>query len=201
MRLHRGHTQVLGGSARRTAGFSLMELLVAMGVGAAVLAGVACLTLFGSRSSAAIVNYGDLDAKSRYALDMIGREIRQATAVTALQSNLSGQTLTLTNANQAAQVTLLYNPSSRTVTLNKTGQPTLTALTECDRFDIQLYQRSPCCTPTNILFYPATNSAGVLSLSVCKLISLDWKCSRQILGQKVNTESVQAAAIVLRNKQ
>ncbi len=178
-----------------------MEMMVAMGVGAMVLVGVTSLTVFGSRSSVAIVNYGDLDEKSRYALDVIGREIRQATAVTALQSNISGQTLTLTNANQAALVSVMYNPSSRMVTMSKTGQPTIRALTECDRFDINLYQRAPCCTPTNILFYPATNSSGVMSLNLCKLVALDWKCSRQILGQKVNTESVQAAAIVLRNKQ
>ena len=30
---------------------------------------------------------------------------------------------------------------------------------------------------------------------------MTWKCSRTILGQKANTESVQTAQVVLRNKQ
>jgi hypothetical protein len=87
------------------------------------------------------------------------------------------------------------------VTLDKSGQPTVTALTGCDRWSFSLYQRTPWVTPTNILYYPATNITGRLDVSLCKLINLSWKCSRKILAQKVNTESVQAAQIVLRNKQ
>ena len=34
----------------------------------------------------------------------------------------------------------------------------------------------------------------------CKLVDLNWRCSRQILQQKVNTESVQTAKIVIRNE-
>jgi hypothetical protein len=30
-------------------------------------------------------------------------------------------------------------------------------------------------------------------------VDVSWKCSRQILGEKVNTESVQTAKIVMRN--
>lgn len=52
-----------------------------------------------------------------------------------------------------------------------------------------------------MIYFPAINTAGQLDLSLCKLIKVYWKCSRNILGQKVNTESVQAAQIVLRNKQ
>ncbi len=51
------------------------------------------------------------------------------------------------------------------------------------------------------MFYPATNSSGVYDPSICKLINMSWKCSRTILGSKMNTESVQTAQVVLRNKQ
>jgi hypothetical protein len=51
------------------------------------------------------------------------------------------------------------------------------------------------------VFFPATNSAGAYDLSVCKLINMTWKCSRTVLGSKLNTESVQTAQVVLRNKQ
>ena len=182
-------------------GFTLIELMLAVGLSSIVLAAVMSLTLFGTRSSMAIANYSDLDSKSRYALDVIGREIRQATAVTALSSNATSQLIQFTNAIEGTTITLIYIPDAQTLTLAKTGQKPLTALTQCDRFQVNLYQRTPMVTATNILFYPATNTSGVLTLSLCKLVSLDWKCSRTILAQKVNTETVQAAQIVLRNKQ
>ena len=43
-------------------------------------------------------------------------------------------------------------------------------------------------------FYSASNNPAI-----CKLVSVSWRCSRTILGQKVNTESVQTAKIVIRN--
>jgi prepilin-type N-terminal cleavage/methylation domain-containing protein len=186
---------------RTNSGVSLIEVLIAMSVGSLVLAAVSSLTMYAAKSTAAMVNYTDLDSKSRYALDVISREIRQASAVLAIQTNLPVKTLTLTNAAQAAAITLTYDSNARTVVMSKTGEADLTALTECDRWDFSLYQRTPYITPTNILYYPATNTAGVLTVSTCKLINLSWRCSRAIFAQKVNTESVQAAQIVLRSKQ
>ncbi|HEV2207441.1 MAG TPA: hypothetical protein VG167_01615 [Verrucomicrobiae bacterium] len=188
---------------RRTlAGLSMIELMIALGLGSLVLAAVGSLSLFGTRSSLAIVNYTDLDSKSRYALDVIGREVRQATAVLAIQTNAAAtEYIRLTNAVQGVTVQITYSPNARTVTLSKTGQADQVLLAQCDQWNLGLYQRTPWITSTNILFYPSTNATGVLDLSVCKLVSLSWKCSRQILAQKVNTESVQAAQLVLRNKQ
>ena len=182
-------------------GLTLVEVMMATGLGSLVLAAVGFLSLFGARSSLAMANYTDLEFKSRYALDVISREIRQAKAVVSFQTNLPVKSLTLTNSDQAARITLSWDSNDRTVTLQKTGQSDLTALTGCDRLDFNLYQRTPLVTATNIIFYPATNSTGVLDPSFCKLVNLSWKCSRAILSQKINTESVQAAQIVLRNKQ
>jgi hypothetical protein len=178
-----------------------VEVLIAMGLGSLVLATIASLSVYGARSSIALSNYTDLDSKSRYALDVIGREIRQATAVTGYQTNASGKSLTLTNADQAATITLSYDNTAHSLVLTKSGAGPLAALTQCDRWDFSLYQRTPYGYPTNLFFFPATNSAGALDLSICKVVNMNWKCSRSILGQKVNTESVQTAQIVLRNKQ
>jgi prepilin-type N-terminal cleavage/methylation domain-containing protein len=178
--------------------FTLVEVSVAIAVGSIVLAAVSSLTMYAAKTSAAMVNYTDLDSKSRYALDIISREIRQASGLIGFQTNTS---FTLTNATQGATVTVAYNPSARTVVMSKTGQSDFTALTECDTWAFSLYQRTPYITPTNVLYYPATNGTGVLDVNLCKLINLSWKCSRAIFARKVNTESVQAAQIVLRSKQ
>jgi prepilin-type N-terminal cleavage/methylation domain-containing protein len=182
-------------------GLTLVEVMVAMALGSIVLATVGSLSFYGARSSIAVINYTDLDAKSRYALDVIGRELRGATGVTGVNTTTNTKSFTLTNATAGGLVTVAWDPDRRTVVLQRPSQAPLTALTECDRFEFGLYQRTPYVTASNVLFYPATNFAGAQDLNLCKLISLSWKCSRTILTQKVNTESVQAAQIVLRNKQ
>jgi len=188
-------------SRRSLSGFTLSEVMVAFAVGMMVMAAVAFMTLYGSRTSVSVINYTDLETKSRYALDLISREIRQSQAVLSFQTNLAVQSITLTNADQAATISLSYDPAARTVTLQKTGQSDSTILKECDRWDVALFQRSPLFTATNVVFYYATNSAGATDTRICKLISLSWKCSRFVAGQKLTTESVQAAQVVLRNKQ
>jgi hypothetical protein len=175
--------------------------MVAMGLGSIVLTAVAFLSLYGARSSVAVCNYTDLDAKSRYALDIMSREIRQATAVTAAQSSLPIKSLTLVNTTQGKTISLIFDSNARTMVFQEAGQPDQTVLTECDRWDFSLFQRTPWVTGSNIQYYPATNGLGVVDPKLCKLISMSWKCSRQILGKKVNTETVQTAQIVLRNKQ
>jgi hypothetical protein len=188
-------------AARRSQGFTLTETMVASSLGMMVLAAVAYMSLYGSRSSVSISNYTDLEAKSRYALDVVSREVRQAKAVVSFQTNLPIKSLTLTNADQGALITLTYDSNARTLSLQKTGQSSQNVLTECDRWDFGLYQRTPFITSTNVIFYYATNSSGTIVPSLCKLVNLSWKCSRRVASQKLTTESVQAAQLVLRNKQ
>ncbi len=115
---------------RGRAGMTLVEVMVASGLGTLVLAAVGYMSLYGSRSSMAIINYTDLEAKSRYALDVISREIRQADAVLSFQTNLPVKSLTLTNAAQSALIVLTYDANARTLSLQKTGQELQNVLTE-----------------------------------------------------------------------
>jgi hypothetical protein len=179
---------------------TLVELMIAMTVGSMLVAAATSLWLFGSRSFLAMGNYSDLDNKSRNALDRMSQNIRQATAVIAFQKNNTTTMLTVTNAVAGVASTYIWQATPRTLVCKQTGQPSQVYLTECDRWDFELYQRTPQ-TGGRYVFFPATNTAGAYDLSVCKLIDMTWKCSRNILGKKVNTESVQTAQVVLRNKQ
>lgn len=179
-------------------GFSLVELMVAMGLASLVLASVGSMSVYAARSFVAIINYTSLDAKSRYGLDVVSRELRQADTLLSFQTNRS---LTFTNARAATTVRLTYDPNARTVVMTKTGQRPLTLLSECDRWAFSLYQRTAAVTGTNISFVPATNTTGALDVNLCKLVSFSWKSSRTIMTEKVNSESVQSAMVVLRNKQ
>ena len=199
--MNRTSTQVLS-RGKRAAGLTLPETMVAVELSSILLAMAGSLWLFGSRSFVAMSNYADLNAKSRNALDLMSRDIRQATRVTAFQnSDTAKKRLAVTNAVAGTAITYTWNANTRTLMCQKTGQPDpVVFLTECDRWDFQLYQRSPQINGT-YLFVPATNAAGAYDLSLCKLINMTWKCSRTILGSKINTESVQTAQVVLRNKQ
>ena len=160
------------------------------------------LTVYGARTFVALGNYVDLDEQSRNAVDIIGREIRNSSAVVGFQTNLPILSLTLTNESAATSVTLTYNQNNRTLTMAKTGQSIVTNLTQCDQWNFALYDRAPNTNTfsTNIIFYPSTNGNGQIDPTYCKLVNMSWKCSRTILGAKLTTESVQTAQIVLRNK-
>jgi hypothetical protein len=179
---------------------TLIELMVGLALSSILVGLSGSMWLFGSRSFVAMGNYTDLDARSRSALDLLSRDIRQATQVTAFQTSGTAKSLTVTNALLGTATTYAWNAAPRTLVCQKSGQPDQIYLTECDRWDFQLFQRAPQ-KGGSYVFFPATNAAGVYDASICKLVNMSWKCSRTMLGSKMHTESVQTAQVVLRNKQ
>jgi hypothetical protein len=176
------------------AGFTLVEAMIAVGIGGLVMAVVASMSIYSARTFSAMSNYVDLDVHSRYALDVIAREVRQATAVVAAGTNGSVSYVTLTNVDTAASIRVAWNMDRATLSLQKTDQPEKVVLTGCDRWKVWFYNRAPNVSSTNLSFNQVTD------LTTCKLMNMSWKCSRTIMGSKMNTESVQTAQIVLRNK-
>ena len=198
-------------------GMTLVEVMVSVALGSVLLAMASSLWLFGSRSFVAMSNYSDLGTRSRTALDLMSREIRQATRVIGFENTGTAKWLAVTNDALGTTVIYTWNAGSRSLVRHEVGILTVSAgpsamaapstalpsqvyLTECDRWDFNLYQRAPQ-KDGSYVFFPATNAAGAYDLSVCKLINMTWKCSRTMLGTKVHTESVQTAQVVLRNKQ
>ena len=180
---------------RAFAGFTLIEMMVGLGLGSIVMTMVAALSVYTSRAFYSMSNYVDLDVHSRNAVDIIGRELREATAVTGCNNtNSSSRFITFTNVSAATSATLTWSKDRATLVLSKTGQPDQTLLTGCDKWSTSLYTRAPNVGSSSLTFNTATN------LSDCKLVNMSWKCSRTILGSKINTETVQTAQIVLRNK-
>lgn len=170
----------------RCAALSLLETMVVMGIVSLMLAAIASFMVYTSRSFIAVGNYADLDQASRHALDVMTRDIRESRALTGFNTN----TLTLT-AEDNQTLVYHYSPSASTLTRRK-GSETTVLLEQCDYLRFSVYQRSPS---NNFSFYPVASNRWDLA----KLVDVSWKCSRQILGEKVNTESVQTAKIVMRN--
>jgi Tfp pilus assembly protein PilW len=170
---------------------SLVEIMVALALGSVVLSSAVVLFIYSLFSFAGLGNYAILTGQSRISLDMMSREMRECTRVLASTSNGSTKSITLTNAFAATASRFSWNADTGILTWEKTGEPTRTCLTGCDQWNFTFYQRTP---NNNWTFYPTTD------LAMCKLINMDWKSSRSILGKKINTETVVTAQVVLRNK-
>src|SRR6266540_7108234 len=99
----------------RSRGMTLVEVMVATGVGSIVLVAVMALSLFSARTFAALTNYVQLDIKSRTALDTIATDIRQADALTAATS--TSLTFRTMDPDTGVTNTLAYNYDSSRTTL------------------------------------------------------------------------------------
>jgi Tfp pilus assembly protein PilW len=185
----------LPSNRHKSSGMTLFEIMIAIGVGSIVLTMVALLYLFGLRSFASMGNYAELDGKSRHTLDVMSREMRQATTVVAAQPSGTTRFITLANLMASPTTTNKYtwDGSSKTLLWERWEGATITTqtnLTGCDAWTFSMYTRAP---NTNGDFVVTTDK------SACKLINMNWKCSRKVIGQ-VNSEAVLTAQIVLRNK-
>lgn len=175
-------------SRQRKTAATLVEFMVASGLGTLVATAALLVSTFCGRSFSALTNYVDLDQKSRNALDSMLKEIRQSKVVTYYATNRLGFT---DFADQ--QVAYAWDPNSGELRRSVNGtQDAKPLLTGCDRLRFNIYQRNPVGGEYG--FYPVTNN-----VAQCKLVEVSWLCSRKMLG-RLNTESVQTAKIVIRNQ-
>ncbi len=159
--------------------------MVASGLAGMVLTVVAMLSFFSSRSFVAVTNYVSMDQQSQLALDKMSREIREVHRLTAYTPS----SLTFEDAD-SNPLQYVYDSDSRLL-MRISGGLTNTLLTDCDSLQFSIYQQNVISNS-----FDAYDPSRVTD---AKLIQVNWNCSRQILGAKVNTESVQSAKITIRN--
>jgi hypothetical protein len=178
---------------RGQCGRTLPEMMVGVSVSTLVLTAVAALFLYQAKTCAALGNYVDLDQRSRYALDLMEKEIRQANRLTSVSAtNLSFEMI---DADTGATNTLSYSYNAGTKTLVRSYLGVnRTLLTEImpNSVKFSLYQRNP--VGGEVGQYATTDP------SLCKVVQFSWICSRPILGATENTESVQSAKVVIRKE-
>jgi hypothetical protein len=167
--------------------FTLPEILVASGVGVLICGALISLGSFSNLSFAAAANYSALDQESQITVDKMSQELRQATQVIACNAtNISVRDY------DGATLQYSFDPSARTLIRTK-GTLSTTNLSDCDSLNFTIYQRAP----------ESNTFEAVLETSVTtntKMVQVSWTCSRQLLGGRINSDSVQSAKIVLRNK-
>jgi len=167
-------------------GWTLVEMMIGTGVGSLVLIAASQITVFTARSFIALGNYNDLDRASRNTLDVMCMEIRGAKSVGSFATNQ----LVLTNLDGTV-FSYSWDPSTGNLT-RQWGSESRVMLTGCDYLSFDIFQRNP-----TVNFWFTNSTVGQPYMT--KLVNVSWKCSRKILGAKINTESVQTAKIVIRN--
>lgn len=168
-----------------------MEMMVGVTFGLIILGSIVTTMVTLSRSMVAISNYYELDSSSRRTLDVMSRDIRNAGALTSFATNA----ISMAGTNyQGTPFSCTYNWDGsnvwRTYYTNGSLKETWLMLSNCAYLTFSNYTRVP---QSNFTFN------AVSGTNRTKLISVSWKCSRSIMGAKLNTESVQTAKIVIRN--
>lgn len=188
---------------KRSHGFTLVELVVAGGLGAIVLAAITSFSIFATHSFAAIGNYVTLDMQTRNALDTMSRDIRQSDGCSTNAGEFTPTSLTLlmTNPTNNNAYTISYNYYTNSGTLTRTYVNTNTSsvhtsvlLTNCSSFAFSYYQRNPTSGAWDA--FPVDTSRP----DECKVVQLDWICARNVLGKLINSESIESAKVVIRKE-
>lgn len=172
------------------AGWTIVEMMVALSCGTIILAAFVATTVMVSNTMVSVGNYNDLNKMSRQTLDWFSRDVRNASSVSDASTSTM---LILTNSYSGTKIIQYVwdgsNVLSRTESTSTTTNTT-SMLTNCEVFSMSFYQRNPT---NNFSFVTSAIPAQI------KLISVSWRCSRTVLGSKLNTESVQTANVVMRN--
>ena len=179
-------------SPRSCRAFTLPEMMVAVGIGALILAAFTQLSMYTARSFAAMGNYTDLDRASRNTLGIMSRDLREAKKVI----NYTDKYIRVQNLDTNSWLAFGWDPTSQQVyraqgTFSSSAVSTNVLLKGCDFFQFRVWMRNP----TNQFWFPYSASSQP---SLTKLVDISWRCSRRVISQ-LNTESVQTAKIVLRN--
>src|SRR5436190_5579209 len=135
---------------RRQAGTSVVEVMIAMGIGLLITTVVVSLSVYSGRAFAGMANYIEMESDSRNALDTMTRDVRQAVYLTSFATNqltfedYDGQPLVYT-----------YSDTGKTLTKVK-GAYSKVLLTGCDALTFSMYQRTPIGGSDGE--YPATST-------------------------------------------
>jgi hypothetical protein len=177
-------------SSKRTLwGFSTPYTMVNVAlVGLAVL-GSGTLGLSSMHKMATMASYPGLNHQGQSASGIIASDIRRASSV----ESATGERLVLRMvfAGHESTVSYVYDAATRTLTRTDAhGSQTL--LTDVDRFSFSLFQR-PAPGAAFAQFLPASGTEA-------KMIGCRWTCSRKLAGSKLDSESIEVAPVVLRNR-
>lgn len=184
---------------KRDAAWTLIEMMVGVGVFSISGLALATIFLFSVRSYTAMANYAVLDQYNRQAMDKLTYEIRQAQQVSSYSSNATSSSLGIVNGS-GLNVTYTFDASNQRVTRTGSDGSFAVLLTNCNLLNFGLYMRPP--TNGSFEVYPVSTGSGSNWQQMVKVVQLSWKTAMTISPtMKVQSEDIQTARIVIRKQQ
>lgn len=172
----------------KRAGLTLLETMIAVAIFSIAGAAVGSAYLFSLRSFQALSNYSVLDEQNREAVDQITREIRAAKLVSSYNNGTASYLHLINRVN--ADITYSINNSTREL-LRTSNNVSKVVLEDCNLIQFGVGSRPFAQDGT---FTPTTN------LNQIKVVYLSWKTGRSLPSGVTNSENIQTAQVVLRNK-
>ena len=172
---------------RSRAALTLVETMIAMFISSLVFMVLAGVIVYTSRSFAALGNYMELDKRSRNTLDRMTQIIRESDGI------LSWSNHELTLSYHSLPLSFTYTPGDKRLTLTDTNGAQRALLEGCDYLDFQIFQRTSVAGVYDQ--YPVTADEAAATI-----VQISWVCSRSLIANLINSESVQSAKIVIRKQ-
>lgn len=179
---------------RAAAGFTLVELMVAGGIGSFILTGVLSVILMMGRSGLSASNYADMEAQSRRAVDEFAQDVRMASNLT--WNSATSVTLTVSDnySSTSNRVTYAYDNSTSGATARSFYRLPGEAGSTAARFVL-----ARNVTALNFARFTRTNAVATNELLTKRLqLTMNLRTSRQTTVDQ-NTLVI-SASYVLRNK-
>lgn len=168
----------------RAAGFTLIEMLITMGIGGIVFGVVGFVSLFFARNFIFVGNHCDLQQASRVALEQFKNDTRSAVSV----SSATESSIVLLNAD-GSTIQYTYSPDSKTLS-RLAGGATRVLIRDLDSMTFSTYQRNPVGASYDL--WPTATA------DTTKLISVSMSLSKQVPTLPVNTEILVGTKAVIR---
>jgi hypothetical protein len=173
---------------RRQAAFTLVELVIASGVGSLVVLVLASLSLFSSQHFAFLAEQLTLQSRSLQMSDQFSKDAREARRVLVANPHL----LTLDHGAKGT-VTYAYLPPLKTVVRQAGLGTARTLLTDVEAVNFSGYQR----TPKKGEFQPY----AIASTNEIKVVYCSWRCAKTRAGSTAKSvRESQTAKAVLRTQ-
>ena len=181
--------------AKRRRGFTLVEYMIASSIGLMIITVALVLWAYASKNTASLLGYMELSTSSKYALDRMSQQIRNAKEVISC----SPEKLVLLVPDRTNRIKLTYSYDRTSQKLfqitpkTSTRSETNILLTGCTNFAFAVFQR----TPLSNSFVLSTNGWAT---NTAKVVQMQWTCLRNVTGSQSSLENQVSAKVVIRNQ-
>jgi hypothetical protein len=172
-----------------SSGFAVPAMLLNVTLGSLLVLGTGSFGLSSMHKLASMASYPNLNNQSQGASSLIAQDVRRASSVESASSDQI--VLSVRLAEGIGTVAYTYDAVRHTLTRTD-GRTTQTLLSDVDCFAFSLFQRPAADAAFNTLAPATTPNA--------KIVACHWSCSRKLAGAKLDSETVQIAPMVLRNR-